>query len=152
PGLIELFAGRADDLDVELSLHDPQRFGLLLAERTVDVAIGPRPATVDDTMMCTHFLNYQVIAVVGADHPLASRTGSTGGHELRDQTWLLGPSAVDRGGLVPSVVHRIGVPEYNQRIFQSHAAAIDEAKHGKGIALAVAFAVAKGLTDGELRE
>ncbi|WP_405640274.1 LysR family transcriptional regulator [Streptomyces sp. NBC_00019] len=30
PGLIELFARRADDLDVELSVHDPQRFGTLL--------------------------------------------------------------------------------------------------------------------------
>ena len=47
PGLIEIFAGRADDLDVELSVHDPQRFPLLLLERAVDVAIGPRPATVD---------------------------------------------------------------------------------------------------------
>ncbi|MFG2938588.1 LysR family transcriptional regulator [Streptomyces sp. NPDC048282] len=152
PGLIELFAGRADDLDVELSLHDPQRFGLLLAERTVDVAIGPRPATVDDTMTCTHFLNYQLIAVVGADHPLASRTGPARIAELRDQTWLLGPSAVGRVGLVPAVVRRIGVAEHNQRIFQSHAAAVDEAKHGKGIALAVASAVAKDLADGGLHE
>ncbi|MEV5840453.1 LysR family transcriptional regulator [Streptomyces sp. NPDC051985] len=152
PGLIELFAGRADDLDVELSLHDPQRFGLLLAERTVDVAIGPRPATIDDTMTCTHFLNYQLIAVVGADHPLAARSGPARIAELRDQTWLLGPSAVGRVGLVPAVVRRIGVAEHNQRIFQSHAAAVDEAKHGKGIALAVASAVTKDLADGGLHE
>ncbi|MEU1273290.1 LysR family transcriptional regulator [Streptomyces sp. NPDC005799] len=152
PGLIELFAGRADDLDVELSLHDPQRFGLLLAERAVDVAIGPRPATVDNAMICTPFLNYQLIAVVGADHPLASRSGPAGVADMRDQTWLLGPSAVGRAGLVPLVIRRLGVPEHNQRIFQSHAAAIDEAKHGKGIALAVAFAVAKDLADGDLRE
>ncbi|GGJ55270.1 LysR family transcriptional regulator [Streptomyces brasiliensis] len=152
PGLIELFAGRADDLDVELSVHDPQRFALLLLERAVDVAVGPRPATVDDAMMCTHFLNYQVIAVVGADHPLASGSGSAGVAELREQTWLLGPSAVGRVGMVPSVLRRIGVPEHNQRIFQSHAAAVDEAKHGKGVALAVAFAIAKDLADGDLRQ
>jgi DNA-binding transcriptional LysR family regulator len=43
PGLIELFAGRADDLDVELSVHNPRDFVRLLASRAVDVAIGPQP-------------------------------------------------------------------------------------------------------------
>ncbi|MGW4884242.1 LysR family transcriptional regulator [Streptomyces murinus] len=152
PGLIELFAGRADDLDVELSVHDPQRFPLLLLERAVDVAIGPRPATVDASMSCTHFLNYQMIAVVGATHPLAARTGPAGVAELREQTWLLGPSAVGRAGIVPSVLRRLQIPEDRQRIFQSHTAAVDEAKHGTGVALAVTFAVSKDLTDGDLRQ
>ncbi|WP_256639779.1 LysR family transcriptional regulator [Streptomyces murinus] len=152
PGLIELFAGRADDLDVELSVHDPQRFPLLLLERAVDVAIGPRPATVDASMSCTHFLNYQMIAVVGAPHPLAARTGPAGVAELREQTWLLGPSAVGRAGIVPSVLRRLQIPEDRQRIFQSHTAAVDEAKHGTGVALAVTFAVSKDLADGDLRQ
>ena len=152
PGLIEIFAGRADDLDVELSVHDPQRFPLLLLERAVDVAIGPRPATVDASMSCTHFLNYQVIAVVGATHPLAARTGPAGVAELREQTWLLGPSAVGRAGIVPSVLRRLQIPEERQRIFQSHTAAVDEAKHGTGVALAVTFAVSKDLADGDLRQ
>ncbi|MEV0911814.1 LysR family transcriptional regulator [Streptomyces hokutonensis] len=151
PGLIELFAGRADDLDVELSVHSPQHFASLLLNRSVDVAIGPRPATLDDAMTCTHFLNYQVVAVVGPDHPLAT-TASAGAAELRGQTWLLGPSAVGRTGMVPSVLRRLGIPEHNQRIFQSHAASVDEAKRGKGVALAVAFAVTKDLNEGDLRQ
>ncbi|MDV9176886.1 LysR family transcriptional regulator [Streptomyces sp. W16] len=150
PGLIELFAGRADDLDVELSVHSPQKFASLLLTRSVDVAVGPRPATLDSTLTCTHFLNYQVIAVVGPDHPLATST-SVGAAELRGQTWLLGPSAVGRTGMVPSVLRRLGIPEHNQRIFQSHAASVDEAKRGKGVALAVAFAVTKDLAEGDLR-
>ncbi|MFI6542025.1 LysR family transcriptional regulator [Streptomyces prunicolor] len=151
PGLIELFAGRADDLDVELSVHGPQEFASLLLTRAVDVAIGPRPATLDDATTCTHFLNYQVIAVVGPDHPLAT-TATAGAAELRGQTWLLGPSAVGRTGMVPSVLRRLGIPEHNQRIFQSHAASVDEAKRGKGVALAVAFAVTKDLAEGDLRQ
>ncbi|WP_406464046.1 LysR family transcriptional regulator [Streptomyces sp. NBC_01622] len=151
PGLIELFAGRADDLDVELSVHSPQKFASLLLTRSVDVAIGPRPATLDDATTCTHFLNYQVIAVVGPDHPLAT-AASSGAAELRGQTWLLGPSAVGRTGMVPSVLRRLGIPEHNQRIFQSHAASVDEAKRGKGVALAVAFAVTKDLAEGDLRQ
>src|ERR1700754_641805 len=43
PGLIELFAGRAADLDVELSVHHTSRFPVLLAARTVDIMIGPLP-------------------------------------------------------------------------------------------------------------
>lgn len=151
PGLIELFAGRADDLDVELSVHSPQHFASLLLNRSVDVAIGPRPATLDDAMTCTHFINYQVVAVVGPDHPLAT-AASAGAAELRSQTWLLGPSAVGRTGMVPSVLRRLGIPEHNQRIFQSHAASVDEAKRGKGVALAVAFAVTKDLNEGDLRQ
>lgn len=150
PGLIELFAGRADDLDVELSVHNPEKFDALLLSRAVDVAIGPRPATVDASMTCMPFLNYQVLAVTGADHPLAS-AGRVGAPELREQTWLLGPSAVGRLGMVPLILRRLNVPEHQQRIFQSHAAAVEEAKHGKGIALAVAFAVTKDLADGDLR-
>ncbi|WP_329263909.1 LysR family transcriptional regulator [Streptomyces sp. NBC_01478] len=151
PGLIELFAGRADDLDVELSVHSPQNFASLLLNRSVDAAVGPRPATLDDAMTCTPFLNYQVIAVVGPDHPLAT-AASAGAAELRGQTWLLGPSAVGRTGMVPSVLRRLGIPEHNQRIFQSHAASVDEAKRGKGVALAVAFAVTKDLAEGDLRQ
>lgn len=132
-------------------MHGPQEFASLLLTRAVDVAIGPRPATLDDSTTCTHFLNYQVIAVVGPDHPLAA-AASAGATELRGQTWLLGPSAVGRTGMVPSVLRRLGIPEHNQRIFQSHAASVDEAKRGKGVALAVAFAVTKDLAEGDLRQ
>jgi DNA-binding transcriptional LysR family regulator len=41
PGLFELFASRADDLDVELSVRAAAQFPALLAARTVDVTIGP---------------------------------------------------------------------------------------------------------------
>ena len=42
------------------------------------------------------------------------------------------------------------VPEGKQQIFQSHAAAVEEAKRGRGISLAVAFAVAQDLAAGTL--
>ncbi|MCA1217743.1 LysR family transcriptional regulator [Streptomyces sp. 8L] len=148
PGLIELFANRANDLDVELSVHSPQDFASLLASRAVDVAVGPPPPTLDASLTCLPFLNYQVLAVVSADHPLAGRQVDAA--ELREQTWLLGPSAVGRLGMVPVILRRLSVPEEHQRIFQSHAAAVEEAKHGRGIALGVAFAVSKDVADGSL--
>jgi LysR family transcriptional regulator, low CO2-responsive transcriptional regulator len=149
PGLIELFADRADDLDVELSSHDPRHFASLLLTRTVDAAIGPRPNNLDPSIANTHFLNYQVIAVAAPDHPMTKVQAGVGA--LREQTWLLGPSAAYDSGLIPDILRHISVPEDRQRIFQSHAAAVDEAKRGRGLALAVSFAVSQDLANGDLR-
>jgi DNA-binding transcriptional LysR family regulator len=148
PGLIELFAGRADDLDVELSQHSPTRFDQLLLTRAVDVAIGPRPPAVDDGVLVRPFLNYQVFAVAGPDHPLAKI--HAGRAELRRQTWLLGPSGAEDSGLVPAIMRSLDIPEDHQEIFQNHAAALEEAKRGRGLAVVVAFAVAQNLARGEL--
>jgi DNA-binding transcriptional LysR family regulator len=149
PGLIDLFADRANDLDVELSIHNPREFESLLLSRTVDVAIGPRPATLDAGIASTHFLNYTVVAVAGPDHPMTRL--QPGVSALRDQTWLLGPAATYDTGVIPEVLRRISVPEDHQRIFQSQAAAVDEAKRGKGLALAVSFAVSQDLASDDLK-
>jgi DNA-binding transcriptional LysR family regulator len=149
PGLIDLFAERADDLDVELSIRAPRDFASQLVSRTVDVAVGPRPADLDPQISGTHFLNYQVVAVASPDHPLTRVTPSPG--ELREQTWLLGPSAVEDASVVPQLLRRVGVAEHNQQIFQNHSAPIEEAKRGKGIALVVSFAVQQDLDRGDLR-
>lgn len=149
PGLIELFADRANDLDVELSTHSPDRFEMLLLTRTVDVAIGPRPAELGSTIASTHFLNYQVVAVASPDHPVTRL--QPGVSALREQMWLLGPSAADDSGVIPGLLRRINVPEDRQRIFQSHTAALEEAKRGKGLALALSFTVSQDLANGNLK-
>ncbi|MFF3442606.1 LysR family transcriptional regulator [Streptosporangium sp. NPDC002721] len=148
PGLIGLFAGRAADLDVELSVHDPRKFGALLRSRAVDVAIGPRAGTPDESLTCRPFLNYQVIVVSGPDHPLANL--DAGPHQLREETWLLGPSAAADVGVIPALLRRVNVPEEHQQIFQSHAAALEEVKRGNGVAPTVSFAVAQDLANGHL--
>jgi LysR family transcriptional regulator, low CO2-responsive transcriptional regulator len=149
PGLIELFADRADDLDIELSSHDPRLFESLLLTRTVDAAIGPDRSNLGAGISSVHFLNYQVIAVAAPDHPMTRF--QPGVSALREQTWLLGPSAAYGTGMIPDILRHISVPEEHQRIFQSHAAAVEEAKRGKGLALAVSFAVSQDLANGDLR-
>jgi DNA-binding transcriptional LysR family regulator len=149
PGLIELFAGRADDLDVELNVCSPREFGPLLASRTVDVAIGPMPHGLPESVEHKAFLNYQVVVVAGAEHPLAG--ASVGPAVLRQQIWLLGPSAVaSDDGVVPQVLRQLDIPEGNQRIFQSEAAALEETKRHKGLALALAFAIGDDVAKGRL--
>jgi DNA-binding transcriptional LysR family regulator len=142
-GTSALFAERAQDLDVELSVHPTADFEQLLVTRTVDATIGPRPARSDSTIASTLFLNYDVIAVAAPDHPFAVAEPSQ--QQLRDQTWLLGPSAAEESGVIPGVVRRIGVPEERQQIFQSHSAALDETKRGRGLSLTLSFTVAHDL-------
>ncbi len=147
PGLIELFAGRAADLDVELSVRPTAHFPGILAARTVDVAIGPLPIHLPAGLHHTRFLNYEVQAVAGPDHPFAGRT--VGPAQARSQVWMLGPSAAG-DGVVPAMLRKLGIPEQSQRIFQSDAAALEETKRTDGIALAVRFAVAGDLANGRL--
>ncbi|HYJ70356.1 MAG TPA: LysR family transcriptional regulator [Nocardioidaceae bacterium] len=148
PGLIELFAGRADDLDVELSVCSPREFGSLLASRAVDVAIGPKPRDVPDSIAHKPFLNYQVVTVAGTEHPLAG--ASVGPAQLRQEIWLLGPSAAAGDGVVPHLVRQLDIPEDRQRIFQSEAAALEETKRHKGLALALSSAIADDVSKGRL--
>jgi DNA-binding transcriptional LysR family regulator len=148
PGLIELFAGRAADLDLELSVRNPGCFRELLIERTIDIAIGPPPAAPDPSMMCRPVMYYRVVTVAGPEHPLAGTHPTP--RQLREQTWLLGPSAAADCGAIRTLVRRLGVPDDRQQIFQSHAAALEEAKRGRGVAAALSFTVAPEVRKGHL--
>ena len=148
PGLIGLFADRAKDLDVELSIHKPGSFESLLLTRSVDAVIGPQSVSRDTAITSTHFINYQIVAVVSPEHPLARFPPSPS--TLREQTWLLGPSTAGDSGVIPGMLRRLGIPEDRQRIFQSHAAALEEAKRRKGVSLALSFVVAQDIAGGSL--
>ncbi|BBH71546.1 LysR family transcriptional regulator [Actinoplanes sp. OR16] len=148
PGLIELFANRAADLDLELSVRNPGSFVEALLERTIDIAIGPPPLLPDPAVVCRPVMYYKIVTVASPDHPLAGTQPTL--RQLREQTWLLGPSAVADSGAIRTLVRRLGVPDDRQQIFQSHAAAVDEAKRGRGVAAALAFTVAPEIRKGHL--
>jgi len=147
-GLMDLFASRAADLDLELSVERPSSFPALLADRSVDVAIGPRQRDLPQQTIAKPFLNYEIVAVVAPDHPLAGRRVT--GAALRAEQWCLGPSAVGANGQIQETTRKLGVLEANQRIFQSEAAALEETKRTRSIALAVRFAIADDLRAGRL--
>src|ERR1700744_913103 len=99
PGLIELFSSRADDLSVELSVHPTSRFRDLICSRAVDIAIGPASESsfgTDDSGFVRPFLKYQLIPAVAPDSPPAN--GIPTPALLRQQHWMLGPSAGSGGG------------------------------------------------------
>ena len=93
------------------------------------------------------FLKYEIVTVCGPDH--AARRKLTAA-DLADQVWLLGPAATEPGSVVARLIAELGVPDQNQRIFQSHAAAVQEAKRDNGLTFGVAFSVAEDVDRGSL--
>jgi DNA-binding transcriptional LysR family regulator len=153
PGLIELFSSRAKDLSVELSVHPARRFSELITTRAVDIALGPDVAAdaSDASIVVRPFLNYQILTVTAPDSPLAtSQAGAPSLPLLREQKWMLGPSAGSGDGEIASMLRDLAIPESAQRIFQSDAAALEEVQRVGGVTLAIGFAVNKDLSAGRL--
>lgn len=149
PGLIELFSSRADDLSVELSVHPTSQFRDLIRSRAVDIAIGPASeSSAGADLFVRPFLKYQIITVVGPKSPLAA--GNPTPALLRQQQWMLGPSAGSVDGEIANMLSSLAIPESQQRIFQSDAAALEEVLRVGGATLTVGFAVAKDLAAGRL--
>ena len=151
PGLIELFSSRADDLSVELSVHPTSQFRDLICSRAVDIAIGPASESSigsDDSIFVRPFLKYQIITVVASNSPLA--VGVPTPALLRQQQWMLGPSAGSVDGEIATMLRGLAIPESQQRIFQSDAAALEEVQRVGGVNLTIGFAVAKDLAAGRL--
>jgi DNA-binding transcriptional LysR family regulator len=152
PGLIELFSSRADDLSVELSVHPASQFRYLIESRAVDVALGPAGPTaqIAGALAVRPFLKYQIIAVTPPGGPLTVGQGAPGAALLREQQWMLGPSAGSADGEIGCMVRDLAIPETQQRIFQSDAAALEEVQRVGGVTLTIGFAVAKDLAAGRL--
>ncbi|BBX64888.1 LysR family transcriptional regulator [Mycobacterium saskatchewanense] len=151
PGLIELFSSRADDLSVELSVHPTSRFRDLISARAVDIAIGPaseNTAGHDGSIFVKPFLKYQIITVVAPKSPLTSGVPTPA--LLRQQQWMLGPSAGGVDGEIANMLRALAIPESQQRIFQSDAAALEEVQRVGGATLTIGFAVAKDLAAGRV--
>jgi len=150
PGLIELFSSRARDLSVELSVHPAGRFRDLITSRAVDIALGPvRGAADDDAIVVRPFLNYQILTVTAPGSPVAKSIPPPPAL-LRDQNWMLGPSAGSVDGEIATMLRDLAIPESKQRIFQSDAAALEEVQRVGGVTLAIGFVVGKDIAAGRL--
>ena len=148
PGLIELFSSRAADLSVELSVHPTSQFRDLISSRAVDIALGPAAENAGGVITVRPFLKYQIITVAAPSSPFT--TGAPTTALLREQQWMLGPSAGSVDGEIATMLRNLAVPESRQRIFQSDAAALEEVQRVGGVTLTIGFAVAKDLAAGRL--
>lgn len=154
-GLIELFTKRANDLEVELSVHSPTQFQNLLVARALDVAIGPLPNVPGaapgsvPSLNVRDVLGFDVQVFAAADHPYTSHRVSP--DDLRRADWFLGPAAAHEVETVPQMIKTMRIPEERQRIFQSDAAAWEEAiRSTTALTLAPTFAVRAEVRDKRL--
>ncbi len=147
PGLIELFSKRARDLDVEMSERPADDFERLLGARLIDLAIGPT-VSVGPSIRSVGFLRYQIVPVTGPRSPLANRR--VGREELAASRWFLGPSAALPSSSSSRLLARLGVPEEQQLVFQSNAAALNEIQNEHGIALVPAHRVSAEVKAGRV--
>ena len=148
PGLIELFTTRAKDLRVEVAVHPPDQFGSLISNRVADLAIGPSIPALKRTARSVEFVRYQQVAAVSRSHPLAGKRLSIA--QAGGLQWLLGPSAIDAGGVAHETLQQLEVPEDQQLVFQSSEAALAEARAGGGVAFALLHRVSKEIKAGKL--
>lgn len=142
PGLIELFSARAEDLEVELLVQPSVGFRELLASHGADVAIGPKASELPAGIVGAEFLRYEVIAVLPQNF--------AGDPSICD--WCLGPSAIEPSGVSRFILQRANVDEDRQRIYSSHAAALEAARREGAVALVPSFAVTSELESGSLRQ
>ena len=151
PGLIELFSSRAKDLSVELSVHPTSRFRELITSRAVDIALGQsgeNGEAADTAIVVRPFLNYQILTVTAPGNPLTTHSPTPA--LLREQKWMLGPSAGSVDGEIAAILRDLAIPEAQQRIFQSDAAALEEVQRVGGVTLAIGFTVGKDVAAGRL--
>ena len=150
PGLIELFSSRANDLSVELSVHPTSRFRELITSRAVDIALGPGADddASDGSIVVRPFLKYQILTVAAPDSPLTGHAPTAA--QLSGQQWMLGPSAGSSDGEIAAMLRDLAIPESQQRIFQSDAAALEEVQRVGGVTLAIGFVVGKDVAAGRL--
>jgi len=148
PGLIELFSARARDLSVELSVHPTSRFRDLIVSRAVDITLGPLEDISESSIAVRPFLKYQIITVAAPDSPLVTNVPTPA--LLREQHWMLGPSAGSVDGEIAAMLRALAISESRQRIFQSDAAALEEVQRVGGVTLTIGFAVSKDLAAGRL--
>lgn len=148
PGLIELFATRARDLRVELAVHRPTTFADVLERRGADLAMGPWMSDVARAVPSIEFVRYQEVVVAARNHPAASK-------QLTKETaasvdWLLGPSAIDVGGVANRTLAELDVPESRQLVYQGSEAALAAARAGDGVAFGLLHKVAAEIKAGRL--
>lgn len=136
PALLQSFARRASSVEATLGIASTEEMQALLSERLADVALGPALAGPAAPGVVTEpLLRYRLLFVAANDHRL--RAGAAPPlRVLRDEEWLVDPTATDPASALGRLLGRIGVPEAHVRVFPTQSLAWAAAAGG-GIAPAI---------------
>jgi LysR family transcriptional regulator, low CO2-responsive transcriptional regulator len=147
-GALAAYRRRGQRVEVDVTVGHTDRGALALADGSADLVLGVRPAAVDGNPIASvPFLRYARLPVVAPAHRLAGRRPDAG--ELAEQTWLTGPVGPERGSALERWLTDIGGTAAVVAL-DSEAAALEAARDGEGVALALAHAVRADLRAGTL--
>jgi DNA-binding transcriptional LysR family regulator len=142
--LMEAFRRRfAGAVEVSTGVAAADEFGVLIANRLADVAIGPPVSGEHELPVVSEPVFKYRVVVVG---PAPTRPRGP----ARQWRWLVDPSGSDPGSETARLLRRLGVAEANIGVFPSQTAAWAAAADGAGVALAIEHLVSHQLRRGGL--
>ncbi|WP_448627539.1 LysR family transcriptional regulator [Geodermatophilus sp. URMC 64] len=146
--LLAAFTDRVPDCAVEVRVGgDDVAAGL--AEDLYDIALGPWPQPLPgQSLESVPFLRYRRVVVAAPGHPLAAG-GPVAPADLLRHRWLAGPGGFDPGGAEARWARGLGEEPVPDRL-GSEAEALDAARSGQGVVLALVHMVAADLRRGSL--
>ncbi len=151
--LLSVFSHRHDDIEVDLQVARREDFAALLANRTVDITLGPPVTDRQDVpaMVSEAFLRYGLIVVASPGHTLAASKGLAPA-ALVSTPWLLGPYENERSTDTGAFLARQSIAPRRTRAYPNFAAALAQVASGRGVTLALAHTVRDELERGSLVE
>ncbi|CAN5902431.1 LysR family transcriptional regulator [soil metagenome] len=151
PALLAAFQPRVPRVGVVLSAEPAESFSDQLADHSLDVAVGPRPAG-GDGLQCVPFLRHHMILVTAPGHPLAGRAANdeVPFEAVARESWLAGPFGHEPLTTEGVWLTRQRVWPAHVHAFPSHGEALAAAAAGEGITLAPLHRVRDDLRAGRL--
>ncbi|MGH7918928.1 MAG: LysR family transcriptional regulator [Candidatus Dormibacteraceae bacterium] len=141
--LLNRFVQRTSrSVDISSGVASGREMAVLVANRLVDVALGP-PLTGDVTLECQPIFRCRLVVVASPSLALRGRPA--------DWRWLVDPAGTDQTSEVTQLLRRLGVPESHLRVFPNQTAAWAASIAGEGVAPAIAHLAARHLDREELR-
>ena len=143
--VVAAFTRRVPQASVDLVVGSTECAAAALAEDDVDIVLGVRPASVPgQELNSVPFLRYQRVLVAASGHPLVGRSPLSAA-DLAGHRWLAGPGGLETG----SEEHRwAGALGADVTALDSEADALEGARAGRGVLLALEHAVRDDLRRG----
>ena len=151
--LLHAFKQQHRQVEVELQVARRRELADLLADRRVDIALGPPvPSTATGPEITAEpFLRYGLVVVAAPRHTLSGSRGVAPA-ALVGTPWLLGPFESDSDTDTGAFLARQSIAGARTRAYPNFAAALAQTAAGRGVTLAVAHTIRDELDRGALVE
>jgi DNA-binding transcriptional LysR family regulator len=151
--LLHAFKHANRQIEVELQVARRRELPALLADRRVDLVLGPPVASTSTgpEIDVEPFLRYGLVVVAAPRHTLAGSRGVAPA-SLVGTPWLLGPFESDPDTDTGAFLARQSIAGARTRAYPNFAAALAQTAAGRGVTLAVAHTIRDELDRGALVE